>query len=133
MTEFDLAPAIRTARVQAILSALDAHATAGRAEIYGTAKPAPGAPAGAAPLAVWTLATPAGAVADGVLTLAWAAPVFAALATGEAVWGRLLDGAGAWVADGNCGGTASDAAFRLGSTAILAGALHVPGVCTLTD
>jgi hypothetical protein len=128
-----LNPAVRTARVAAILAALDAGTGPGRAEIYGTAKPAAGAAAGGAPLVVWTLADPGGTAAGGVLTLAWSAAAYAAAASGTAVWGRLMDSAGNWVLDAECGLLGSAAIFQLESLTVLAGALIQPTTSTITD
>jgi phosphatidylserine/phosphatidylglycerophosphate/cardiolipin synthase-like enzyme len=95
--------------------------------------PAAGAAAGGAPLVVWTLADPGGTAAGGVLTLAWSAAAYAAAASGTAVWGRLMDSAGNWVLDAECGLLGSAAIFQLESLTVLAGALIQPTTSTITD
>jgi hypothetical protein len=109
-------PALKTGRAQAILDALDADTNPATLKIYtgdsvNGLQPAAGAAITTETLlATYTLDHPAGTVSGDTfsLTLPDAATV---VAEGIAVWGRLADGAGNWVIDGNAGIENSGAFF----------------------
>jgi hypothetical protein len=119
-----LAEAIRNARLQAIASAIDAAAEPGTLSIYSLARPAPGAAiTNQVKLAVLTFGDPCAASIDqGLLTFAPLAEVMA-IADGAATWGRVADGAGAWVLDGTVGVTDSGADFEINNVLLYEGGI----------
>lgn len=109
-----LSLAVRNARTQSLLGALDANAAPGTISFFGGSRPATGAAITVQPSAgsVATLTKPCGTVSGGDLT-------FAAISPGVAVggvvitWARFRDGAGSFVADASVGmaGSGADIIF----------------------
>ena len=102
---FKLAATIRNARSTAILTATDAQTAAGAIHFYSLPLPAT---TGAAittqtVLATCALSKPSGAVANAALTFNTISNDLAAAATGAIAFGRLVDGAGNFIADGDAG------------------------------
>lgn len=82
------------------LAFLDTGAGNATIQIYGTARPAAGAAAGAAPLVTVVLAKPCGTVDNGLLVLASQDPAGDLITTsGTATWARFVNGAGTWAFD----------------------------------
>lgn len=120
-----LHPDIKTARLQVILDALDADENPAGITIYSGTRPSPGgAITDQLTLATWTLQQPAGSITTATLTLALASVAVLAANSGTATWGRITDGAGLWVMDGDAG-LAEDPGvlFVLDNTSILEGGL----------
>lgn len=80
---------------------LDAGTGNAAIEVYGTARPAAGDPAGADPLLTIVLAKPCGELDDnGALILAANEPAGELVAsTGDALWARFVNGDGEWAFD----------------------------------
>lgn len=98
---FSIGPLIAAAQLTATVTAADDAGAPGVIHLYANTQPAPGAPAGAAPLASITLAQPCATIAGGVLTLHPADNTGAmVLTTGIPRWARWERGDGAMVADG---------------------------------
>lgn len=133
----DLSPAHAAARAEAArvpalgasLNLLDAAPGPAAIEIYGTARPAPGGPPGGAPLVVLSLASPAGTLDATKARIVLTAPITAQItgadptAGTDAVWARIVDGAGAWWADASVSDTAGDGEIQLGMLRMLNGAM----------
>jgi hypothetical protein len=119
-------PALKTGRAQAILDALDADTNPATLKIYtgdsvNGEQPAAGAAITTETLlATYTLDQPAGTVSGDTFSLTLPDPV-TVVADGVAVWGRLADGAGDWVIDGNAGLTNSGAFFTFDDLQVYAG------------
>lgn len=107
------------AALAATLAALNAGSTGATIALYATVRPAIGADAGAAALATFTLPTPAGSIAAGVLTLANADNALI-LTTGVALWARVSAN-GNVVFDCDVSDTAGTATIRLAATQLYAG------------
>ena len=127
----DISTATRTAMRNGAMSALGAQIDLGGAgatlAFYSTARPAPnGSPGGAAIVTV-TLGYPCGTASAGVLNLA--DTEFAQILNGgTALWARLLDANGTWVADLSVGtpamhtGDPATAEVVIASTTLYTGA-----------
>ncbi|SMC23197.1 hypothetical protein SAMN02746041_03025 [Desulfacinum hydrothermale DSM 13146] len=121
-----LNPTVQDAMLQAVADAIDAGSPSpGLIRIYdGTAPDPPGADVTTQTLlAELTCSLPCGTVADGTLTLSPIAEEGNAPATGTAGWARIVDGAGAWVADLDVGTTGSGAAIELNAVEIYQGGI----------
>lgn len=121
-----LNPAVRDAMLQVVADAIDAGSPSpGLIRIYdGTAPDPPGSDVTTQTLlAELTCSIPCGTVANGVLTLAAIAEEDNAPATGTASWARIVDGAGAWVADLDVGVAGSGAAIVLNAVEIYQGGI----------
>jgi hypothetical protein len=93
-----VATAIRTGAMQALGGQIDLAGPGATLALYASARPAPNGAPGAAAIVTVTLAYPCGTASDGALNLA--DTEFAQILNGgAAVWARLADGAGTWVAD----------------------------------
>lgn len=87
---------------------------AAKFEIYGNTQPAHGVAPGAAPLAVCLLATPAGHTSSGYLVFDAADPLGTViLVSGQATWGRLVDGGGAVWAQFDVSGPSGNGALKV--------------------
>jgi hypothetical protein len=124
----DFCPAIVSDRLRAFSRFLDLSlGQPGRLHVYGSARPAKGASAGAGvlPLATLVLYQPClDGVVGNVLTLL--APVSASVAlSGDAVWARFENGAGQWAYDCDVSLPSGTAPVRLttvsGTLALYAG------------
>ncbi len=112
----------REVRLLATRALLDGGASGAKLLVYGTDRPELGAAAGSDPLMVMQLAKPSGDIADGKLWLLAAdADGSMITMTGTAVWARLVNGAGALVADGDCSDDTGAGDFRLSITALKLG------------
>lgn len=86
-------------------------------EIYDSVKPAPGDAPGGYPLVVIVLDKPSGEMVGNKWELVMRdAAGNMALVTGNAVWGRLINGNGEWAGDGDVSDEAGGGAFRLRGT-----------------
>lgn len=114
-----LATTLRTARADAINTALNAGSGAGLLRVYDGTRPSSGGTATNL-LAELTLSDPASSGASsGVLTLSAITADSSANATGTATWCRLVDSDGTFVLDGDVG--TSGAEFNLNTTSITSG------------
>jgi hypothetical protein len=96
--------ALRNARAQQTLDALDAANNPGSIKYYTAPKPATGATITTQTLLGSTeLSQPSGTVADGKLTFNNITDDIAADADGDIAWARGADGDGNFVLDGDCG------------------------------
>ena len=106
MAHLAFSTALRTARAQAIITALDAAATPGKFLLYDGTQPASGAAITTQTLiGTCVLSDPCGTVTNGVLTFAAIADDPIADATGTIAWARGVDGDNAFVLDMSCGVT----------------------------
>lgn len=115
--------ALRSSRITAIKSALDNDTNPGYIEFYTATQPDTG---GAAittqtKLGTCVLSKPCGTVTNGVLTFDAMADDVAADASGNIVWARFYDGAGAWVMDGDCGVNGSGTLIQFNTVVVIAG------------
>lgn len=94
---------------------IDAGASKGSLEIYGALKPVPGGVSGAPPLVVVTLAKPSGEMVNNELRLLIdnTAGCQVPPPGGSAVWGRIINGGGEWVCDGDVSDADGGGAFKL--------------------
>lgn len=91
---------LRTARANAVVTAINNGAGSGTMSLYTTPQPAKGAAITSQTcLGTVTFAEPAGTVSNGVLTFATITDDSSADNDGTASWARILDGTGAFVAD----------------------------------
>ena len=108
---------VKTARLNALLPLL----AGGNLTIYNSTQPAVGAAiTDQVALLEYTLATPAGVVADDTLTFT-IPTASAGIVTGTASWGRITSSANVALIDGDCGVFGSDALFILDSLSIASG------------
>jgi hypothetical protein len=117
--------AAKDARMQALADLIDGAGAPGEIHIYDGTPPDP--PGGDVTtqvlLATLTLSLPCGTVSGGALTLSPIEEEDLAPASGTATWARLVDGAGAWVADMDVGVTGSGAVIQLNATDIYQGGI----------
>lgn len=125
-----LATPIRTARMQAIVNAIDAAAGPGTLALYDGAQPASagGEITTQVLLGTVTFSATSGSVTDGVLTFYAVTQDSAADATGVTTWARIRDGDGLFVADLDAGLIGSGAAIQMVNTQIYQG-----GVISVTS
>lgn len=125
--------AVRNAMLDAINTAINAGAGAGKLRIYDGSRPATGGSVTTL-LAELTFSDPAaGAAASGVLTFSAITADPSADNTGTATWFRLVDSTNAFVLDGSVGASGSGADLELNTTSIVAGAnVSVPTTKTIT-
>lgn len=119
-----------TARAELTATWLDG----GTIEVYGGTRPlSPDVAITDQPLlAIFSLPTPAGTVANAVLT-GGSIPAALVLANGNATWARLRDAASAVVGDCDVGATNSGALLELSDTALVSGAYITITSFTLTE
>ena len=139
---FSIGPAIAAAQLAATVIAADDAAGPSIIHLYANTRPAPGAPAGAAPLASITLEQPCATIAGGVLTLHPAVNTGTlVLITGIPRWARWERGDGALVADGTVTDTDNGGDFQVAgagtapgdtSPTLYAGGLVLLGATSLT-
>lgn len=121
-------PTLKTGRSQAILDALDDSVNPATLSIYtgdsvNGLQPAAGAAiTSEVLLATYTLDQPAGVVSGDTFALTLPSEPATVLADGVACWGRLANGDGDWVIDGNAGLVNSGAFFILDNLQVYAGA-----------
>ena len=130
-----LATSLRTTRVALIKDAIDAGSGPGTRNIYTGPRPATGAAITTETLlGTLTFADPCGTVVDGVLTFDAITADAAADASGDAVWYRDQDSAGAFVMDGSITATGGGGDMTLNTTSIVAGGpISVTGTMTITE
>jgi hypothetical protein len=120
-----LSPAHDAARAAAALAAtlarLNAGSTGAAVSLYSTTRPASGAAAGGAAMAVFTLIKPAGTITDDVLTLAQPEDALI-LTTGVALWARV-EVNGVFELDGDVTDTLGTGFIKLATTQLYAGGL----------
>lgn len=121
---------IRNDRLTVIKAAIDAGSGAGEVHFYTTPLPTT---TGAAIttqtlLATCALSDPCGSVSNAVLTFDVIADDLAADATGTVAFGRIVDSAGNFVADGDAGIAGSGAVFIFNTLSFIAGgAVRITG------
>jgi hypothetical protein len=120
--ELNLSTAIRNARLQVIVDALDSGAGAGKILIYTGPKPAAGATITTQTLlGTCVLSDPAGTISDGVLTLAPITDDISADADGDIAWVRCVNSDNVWVLDMDAGNEASSAVLKFNTVVARAG------------
>lgn len=118
-----LAAAVRNARLQAIVTALDAGGAAASLILYTGPQPDPGADlTDQVALATLTFNRPAGSVANGVLTFAGLAEV-QAKEEGTAAWVRAAASDASIVFDADVGAKDSGSTIEISNTTLYPGAL----------
>ena len=131
-----ISAAHNAARLQGTLTFADTGARNSRIRIYGTARPATGGDALAAPLVEITLAKPCGVIDAGALTLIQADAGGDLIAeTGTALWARWVNGDEMLIADGSVSDAAGDGDFKVSGTTgtmLYAGARALLGISTLS-
>jgi hypothetical protein len=121
MAAVDISTALNEARLTATRDYLDSGASSAKLQIYATPRPTPGgAPSPGTLLVELILTEPCGTVAGGVLTVT-AVGEATAVGSGTPVWGRFVNGSGAWVIDADAGGPGSNQPIVLSDTSVLAG------------
>lgn len=117
-----ISPAHNEARLGGTLAFLDAGAGAAKIRVYKGARPADAQSAATSLnlLVEITLSKPAGAVAGGILALTQAEDGLI-VATGEASWARVVNGAGVVAFDADCSDAFGSGDIRLPSLNLLAG------------
>lgn len=135
-----LATALRTARAQDIVDAIDAGATPGYMEIYTAPRPATGAAITTqTKLGTLTFSQPCGTVAAGVITLGTITGDDAADATVDPgtdlpLWSRVYDGAGTFVNDWDVTAAGGGGDVLLNTVNIVTGGPISPdGAQTITE
>lgn len=119
-----LSEAVRNARGQALIDAMDADASPGYIEFYSGLRPATGAAiSGPVLLGTVTLGATSGTMVAGLLTLTSTTDDLSVDADGTLTWCRVYDGAGTFVMDMNCGLAGSGATVIFNSTAALSGGI----------
>jgi hypothetical protein len=107
------ATTLRTARAQAIITALDAGSEGGKILIYTGTQPSAGASITTQTLlATCTLSKPSATLANGVLTFSPITEDSLADATGTIAWARVTDSSGTFVLDMAAGLTGSELIFN---------------------
>lgn len=98
----NLSPACKQARSLGTLSAIDADSEPATIRLYAAPRPTPGGEPAAPAITIITLTKPAGTVDASGLHLTQAA-IAQVISAGEPAWGRICNGAGEWVIDGDVG------------------------------
>jgi hypothetical protein len=132
-----LATAVRTSRAQALLTAINAGAGTATMKLYTADRPATGGAVGAATLlATLTFnkdgGASVGAAANGVITFNTMVADTSADANGTAVWARILDGDGTFVADLTVGQGSGDIAMN-NNVIVAGGEVSITGNPTITE
>ena len=133
LTGLALATTIRTTRMEAIKTAIDAGAGPGTIKFYTTPLPATTGAAISTQtlLGTLTLSDPCGSVTGGVLTFSAISDDISADATGTIAFGRIQDSDGTFVLDGTAG--TSGAVFIFNTVAAVSGGVIRVLSATLTD
>lgn len=114
--------ALRNARLQKIIDALDAAATPGKILLYSATRPATGAAiTDQTLLGTITLADPCATISAGVLTFGTFVEDSSADATGTIAWARGEDGDGNFVMDLGCGVSGSGQELIFNTLSVQAG------------
>ena len=126
------ATAVRNAKLQAIVTAIDAGSGNGTLTLYNGTKPATGAAITTqVALADLTFPKPSGTITGGVLTFGTITADPSANVTGTATWLRIKDSAGTFVADFTVG--TSSAEVIITTTSVVSGQqVSITGF-TITD
>lgn len=125
--------ALRTTRITAVLTAIDAGSGAGKLQFYTGVSPGINNAATGTLLAELTLSDPCGTVTGGVLTFSAITADSSANATGTAGYARLVTSADAAVADLSVGATGSGADIILNNVNIVAGGAVSVTSATITE
>lgn len=116
------ATSMRTTRITAVVTAIDAGSAAGTLKLYSGTRPATGAAVTTQTLlATLTFSDPCGTVSNGVLTFSAITADTSADADGTATWARIADSDGTFVADLDVGATGSGKDIILNNVNIVAG------------
>lgn len=109
--------AANNARLAGLIAFADSGAAHARIRYYGTTQPSLGGAPGAAHIVEITLTKPCGAVVDNKLVLTQENPEGDLIALdATAVWGRLVNGGGDTVLDGDVTDEAGAGFFKVGGT-----------------
>lgn len=126
--------ALRTARGERIVAAIDAGAGPGTMAFYTAPVPATGgAVTSQTLLGTVAFGDPSGTVADGITTMNALTDDTSADATGDAAWVRIYDGAGAFVADLDVTDNAGAGPVKMASVSIIQGGVIAVTAFTVTE
>jgi len=124
--------ALRNARAQAIITAIDTGASNGALKFYSGTKPATGAAiTNQVLLGTLTFSKPCATATNGVITFEPIASDPVADATGTITWARALNGNGDFVFDVDCGTTGTVVTFN--NVGVEAGGIIMINSGTLTE
>lgn len=119
----EISTELNDARLVGTAARLDAAATPARIEFYASPRVAITATPGAAALVVVTLAKPCGVIAGGTLSLDVTPPPEGQVATsGDIAWGRIVDGDGVALLQGDAGLDGSGADIEVDNLTVFQGA-----------
>lgn len=119
----EISTELNEARLVATAARLDASATPSRIEFYAPPRVAITATPAAAALVVVTLAKPCGAIAGGILILdVTPPPEGQVISGGDIAWGRIVDGDGVALLQGDAGLEGSGADIEVDSLTVFEGA-----------
>ena len=117
----NMSTALRTARAQAIITAIDTGSSDGTMNVYSGTKPATGdAVTTQTLLGTITFQKPCGTATNGVLSFNTTANT-AVLADGTISWARIKNGNGVMVADVDCGVSGGGATIIFNNLAVIVG------------
>jgi hypothetical protein len=126
--------ALRNARAQAIIAAIDTGTANGTLKFYSGTKPATGvAITDQTLLGTATFSKPCGAVVNGVLTFEPIASDPVADATGTITWARALNGDNAFVFDMDCGASGGSSVVSFNNVSVEAGGIIMINSGALTE
>lgn len=126
--------ALRNARAQAIITAIDTGASNGTLKFYSGTKPETGvAITDQTLLGTLTFSKPCATVLDGVITFESIASDPVADATGTITWARALNGNGAFVFDMDCGASGGGSVVSFNNVSVEAGGIIMINSGTLTE
>ena len=126
---------LRNARSQQIVNLIDADANPGYIEFYTSPQPPVSGDTITTQtlLGTVTLSKPCGTVSNGILTFDIITEDASADATGDLAFGRVFNGAGTFVIDGDCGNLVSNAMFKFDSLTVLSGGIIAVSSGALTE
>ncbi len=129
-----LATGLRNARLDQITAKIDLGAAAGKLRIYNSPRPATGGTITSTLLAELVFSDPsAGAAAGGTLTMNAITQDSMADNSGTALWARVIDSDGNFVADMSVTAVGGGGDVQLNSTTIVAGGVVQVNSATFTD
>lgn len=112
-----ISTACKEARLVAVRDLIDSGSGNGVLRLYASARPAAGGTPSSSHLVEIQFKKPCGTVSGGKLNLEQLNTLGdVIITTGQAVWGRILTGAGDFVADGDVSDSAGSGDFKVGGT-----------------